>query len=122
LGVHDIAPGARCVELEGADVQADGTGAMQPRQIEVIESGHRAALAAKCETGHGSALEGEMDQIGVVEYLLHQPAVLQIVGGQGRAVFSEQAADLLDLALLPFDQLATAQQFMGHMVQGETFE
>nr|GFB90307.1 hypothetical protein [Tanacetum cinerariifolium] len=88
----------------------------------VLECRHRAAVAIHRQTGDRGALQQEGQQLGLVEDLRHQLAVLEVVARQCRLVLGEHAVNLIHALIRIVDGLAFTQQRLRDVFQAERGE
>ena len=122
LRVEDVASGAPFSGSRVGDVRRDSPGPVQPRQVEVVERRHRAALAFHSEPRQLGAAHGELDESGLLDDRGHEPAVLDVVGREPGPVLLVEADDLGDPVAGVVDALAPPQHLPGHVLQLEGFE
>ena len=95
---------------------------MQPRQVEVVERGHRAALPVHPQSRQLGPAHREIDEPGLLDDCGDEPAVLDVVGREPSAVALVEADDLADPVPGVLDALAPSEHLLRDVLQLEGLE
>ena len=109
--VEDVA--ARALPASGkggADIGRDPPTAMQPRQVEVVEGGDGSSRPAEGEPRDPAPLDHEVDEAGAVEDRPYEPAVLEVVGGEGEPVGLVELANRVYAVPVRRDELVAPEE------------
>ena len=121
-GVEDVASGTPFSGPRVDDVRRDPPRPVQPRQVEVVERRHRAALPVHPQSGQLGAAHRELDESGLLDDPGHEPAVLEVVGREPGAVLLVEAGDLADPVAGGLDALAPPEHLPRDVLQLEGLE
>ena len=114
LRVHHVSTGCAQLALVVADIGRDVTLAVQARQVKIVKGRDRATGAIHFQPGELGALDGKVDQAGMLENIPYQLAILEVVSRQLGFVFRKLATNLFRLVeriggVLVMYQLAASQ-------------
>ena len=122
LRVEDVSPGTPLPGPRIDHVRCDPARPVQPRQVEVVERRHRAALPVHPEPGELGPAHRELDESGLLDDLGHEPAVLDVVGREPGPVVLVEADDLADPVAGMLDALAPPEHLLRDVLQLEGLE
>ena len=88
----------------------------------MVERRDGAAGAIHRQTGEPGALHREAQQVDLREDVEHQPAVLEVVRGEGERVGGVHAPDLGQRIAARRDLLAAPEQLLRHGLEREALE